>query len=106
MNRFTNAYGEAPPDPFQNTSAMPQIGQDNRLNPDGERALRFALDALSKAEPVDRRARGETLVELGDWYLIGGAQAKATDAYRSGWIVVGVSAVATLVSWIVGLRLG
>ena len=76
---------EAPPDPFQNTSAMPQIGQDNRLNPDGERALRFALDALSKAEPVDRRARGETLVELGDWYLIGGAQAKATDAYRSGW---------------------
>ena len=27
------------------------------------------------------------------------------DAYRSGWIVVGVSAVATLLSWIVGLRL-
>ena len=27
------------------------------------------------------------------------------DAYRSGWIVVVVSAVATLVSWIVGLRL-
>ena len=27
------------------------------------------------------------------------------DAYRSGWIVVGVSAVATAVSWIAGLRL-
>ena len=27
------------------------------------------------------------------------------DAYRSGWIVVGVSLAATLVSWIVGLRL-
>jgi len=27
------------------------------------------------------------------------------DAYRSGWIVVGVSLVATLVSWVVGLRL-
>lgn len=27
------------------------------------------------------------------------------DAYRSGWIVVGVSAVATLLAWIVGLRL-
>ena len=25
------------------------------------------------------------------------------DAYRSGWLVVGVSAVATVVSWIVGL---
>ena len=27
------------------------------------------------------------------------------DAYRSGWIVVAVSAVATALSWIVGLRL-
>jgi succinate dehydrogenase / fumarate reductase cytochrome b subunit len=27
------------------------------------------------------------------------------DAYRSGWIVVGVSLAATLLSWIVGLRL-
>jgi succinate dehydrogenase / fumarate reductase, cytochrome b subunit len=27
------------------------------------------------------------------------------DAYRSGWIVVGVSLAATLVSWIAGLRL-
>ena len=27
------------------------------------------------------------------------------DAYRSGWIVVGVSLVATAASWIVGLRL-
>jgi succinate dehydrogenase / fumarate reductase cytochrome b subunit len=27
------------------------------------------------------------------------------DAYRSGWIVVAVSAAATIVSWIVGLRL-
>ena len=27
------------------------------------------------------------------------------DAYRSGWIVVAVSAAATLVAWIVGLRL-
>ena len=27
------------------------------------------------------------------------------DAYRSGWIVVGVSLIATVLSWIVGLRL-
>jgi succinate dehydrogenase / fumarate reductase cytochrome b subunit len=27
------------------------------------------------------------------------------DAYRSGWIVVGVALVATAVSWVVGLRL-
>ncbi|MCU0757763.1 MAG: tetratricopeptide repeat protein [Steroidobacteraceae bacterium] len=79
---------EAPLDPFQQNAAMPQLtqmGQENRLNPDGERALRLALEALSKTDPVDRRARGETLVELGDWYLIGGAVAKANQAYRDGW---------------------
>jgi succinate dehydrogenase / fumarate reductase, cytochrome b subunit len=27
------------------------------------------------------------------------------DAYRSGWIVVGLSLIATAVSWVVGLRL-
>jgi succinate dehydrogenase / fumarate reductase cytochrome b subunit len=27
------------------------------------------------------------------------------DAYRSGWIVVAVALIATLVSWVVGLRL-
>ena len=27
------------------------------------------------------------------------------DAYRSGWIVVAIAAVATVVSWVVGLRL-
>ncbi len=65
---------------------MPQLGQnENRMNPDGERALRMALEALAKAAPIDRRARGETLVELGDWYLIGGATAKASEAYREGW---------------------
>jgi succinate dehydrogenase / fumarate reductase cytochrome b subunit len=26
------------------------------------------------------------------------------DAYRSGWLVVGISAIATVVSWIAGLR--
>ncbi len=77
---------EQPPDPFATNSAMPQVGQtENRLNPDGERALRFALEALEKADPPDLRARGETLVELGDWYLIGGAPAKANEAYRAGW---------------------
>lgn len=91
---------EQPPDPFQVNTPQPQIGQqEGRLNPDGERALRFALEALAKAEPVDRRARGETLVELGDWYLIGGATAKASEAYREGWkelVAAGNDAVALL----------
>jgi tetratricopeptide (TPR) repeat protein len=88
------------PDPFQMNTPQAQLGQqEGRLNPDGERALRYALEALAKAEPVDRRARGETLVELGDWYLIGGATAKASEAYRDGWkelVAAGNDAVALL----------
>jgi tetratricopeptide (TPR) repeat protein len=83
---------EQAPDPFATSSAMPQIGQnENRLNPDGERALRYALEALAKADTPDPRARGETLVELGDWYLIGGAPAKASEAYREGWQQLGAA---------------
>jgi tetratricopeptide (TPR) repeat protein len=58
---------------------------EGRLNPDGERALKLALEALSRAQPPDLQARAGTLVELGDWYLIGGALARAHDAYRQGW---------------------
>lgn len=56
-----------------------------RLNPDGERALRLALDALRQADPPDRAGIGGTLVELGDWYLIGNSTARAIEAYREGW---------------------
>jgi len=58
---------------------------EGRLNPDGERALKLALEALARAQPPDLQARAGTLVELGDWYLIGGALARAHDAYRQGW---------------------
>ncbi|MFO1425991.1 MAG: tetratricopeptide repeat protein [Steroidobacteraceae bacterium] len=72
-------------DPFQ-AGPTPQITNEvGRLNPDGERALRLALDVLTKASPVDRLERGQTLVELADWHLIGGANAKAADAYAAAW---------------------
>lgn len=58
---------------------------EGRLNPDGERALKLALEALSRSQPPDLQTRAGTLVELGDWYLIGGALARAHDAYRQGW---------------------
>jgi Gram-negative bacterial TonB protein C-terminal len=60
-------------------------GPEGRLNPDGERALRIALESLARANPPDRRARSATLVELGDWYLIGGNTARAVEAYKEGW---------------------
>jgi tetratricopeptide (TPR) repeat protein len=56
-----------------------------RLNPDGERALRLALTALEKAEPVDHAEHGRTLVEFGDWYMSGGATTRALETYREAW---------------------
>ena len=67
------------------TPTISPAGPEGRLNPDGERALRIALDSLARTNPLDRRARAATLVELGDWYLIGGNTARAVDAYKEGW---------------------
>ncbi len=76
---------EAGTDPFAPAASAPSIGDQSRLNPDGERALRIALEALGTAAAPDRRQTGDTLIELGDWYLISGATAKALVAYRDGW---------------------
>jgi tetratricopeptide (TPR) repeat protein len=72
---------------------------EGRLNPDGERALKLALEALARAQPPDLQARAGTLVELGDWYLIGGAIARAHETYRQGWSesqAAGATALAVL----------
>jgi TonB family protein len=76
---FTNNQNNAPvmPSDMQN-------GQQ-RLNADGERALRLALTALEAQKPLDREKRGETLVELGDWYLSSGDTNKALDTYKDAW---------------------
>lgn len=59
-----------------------------RLNPDGERALRLALQAIEKNEKdnaVDYKRRADTLLELGDWYMSAGGAARAIDTYREAW---------------------
>ncbi len=60
------------------------VSNTDRLNPDGERALRIAIETLA-SEPVDRLERGDTLVELGDWYLTGSESRLAADAYAAAW---------------------
>jgi tetratricopeptide (TPR) repeat protein len=75
-------------DPFAmgpGTMFAPPPQEQGRLNPEGERALRFALEVLSRQQPTDHRARGETLVELADWYLVAGTLPKALPAYAEGW---------------------
>jgi tetratricopeptide (TPR) repeat protein len=73
-------------DPFAPGSDFaPSSMNTQRLNPDGERALLLALQAIDKAQPVDHLRRGVTLVELGDWYMSGGVGTKALQTYRDAW---------------------
>lgn len=85
---FVNGSEEpsATPDPFgqQDVAPLPLEG-GQRLNPDGERALRLALNAIDKSNPVDHKKRGETLIELGDWYASAGAFTKGVEVYREAW---------------------
>jgi len=69
-----------------NTPTMPSdMNGGQRLNADGERALKMALGAIDAQTPVDRERRGETLVELGDWYLSSGDTNKALETYKDAW---------------------
>ena len=83
---FVNGAEDTPsvPDPF-GSNDMPVVAEGQRLNPDGERALRLALAAIDKSAPVDHKKRGETLVELGDWFFSAGALAKGVETYRDAW---------------------
>jgi tetratricopeptide (TPR) repeat protein len=64
-------------------TGAPLDGQ--RLNPDGERALRLAIQAIDRAKPVDHHKRGETLIELGDWYMSAGGLGRGVETYREAW---------------------
>jgi tetratricopeptide (TPR) repeat protein len=72
-------------DPFSNDNLTVESGGGNRPHPDGERALQMALEAAEKSKPDDHLLRGEILVDLGDWYLSGGALGKGIDALRRAW---------------------
>ena len=63
----------------------PALANSQRLNPDGERAILLALQAIDKAQPVDHMRRGVALVELGDWYVSGGVLTGGRQAYREAW---------------------
>ena len=85
---FVNGAEEVstPQDVFANPdlSGTPVDGVQ-RLNPDGERALRLALQAIEKNQPLDHRKRGETLVELGDLYMSAGGVPRGLDTYHEAW---------------------
>jgi TonB family protein len=60
-------------------------GEEQKLNPDGERAIFLALKAINKAQPVDHTRRGTALMELGDWYFTAGDQVTGLKTYGEAW---------------------
>jgi len=88
---FLNGPEDDTRDAFSNSAnngpVMPadMQGGGQRLNADGERALKLALTALDSQTPVNRAKRGETLVELGDWYLSAGDTTRALSTYKDAW---------------------
>ena len=81
---LNGAEEEGDSEPFGNAS-LADSSNVLRLNPDGERALRMALETLESSQPVDHQRRGETYVELGDWFTSGGAFTKGVENYREAW---------------------
>ena len=57
----------------------------NRLNPEGERALKYALELLGNGQPINHRVRADTYVQLGDWYLMTGSASRAAAEYKRAW---------------------
>jgi tetratricopeptide (TPR) repeat protein len=55
------------------------------LSAEGERALRIAIQRLAAAIPAQPQRLGEVQTDLGDWYLTGGAVARALPVYREAW---------------------
>jgi len=86
VNGSDPAQRQEPADPFAVAPDLdPEVTNSQRLNPDGERAILLALKAINKVQPVPHMQRGAANVELGDWYLSGGALAEAMQAYRHAW---------------------
>jgi tetratricopeptide (TPR) repeat protein len=58
------------------------------LNEAGEDALKLALDVLN-AHPQEAVAmRGDTLVDLGDWYTVAGRGRDALREYQAAWVAL------------------
>lgn len=83
---FVNGVEEPGQDTFATSGELASMPIDgSRLNPDGERALRLALQAIDKTKPVDNRKRAEAFIELGDWFISAGALGRGVETYREAW---------------------
>ncbi len=80
-----NSEGSQGTDAFGNAIQAFESSQTGQLQRRGEQALRFAVAIVEKNTPVDQRLRGETVAELGDWFMVGGSTSRAMEFYRDAW---------------------
>lgn len=85
-------------DPLDASSMLPDAGASGRMSAEGERALLLALQVLERSQPPDRRLHGETLVDLGDWYLTGAAATRAIQIYEKAWADLSAGGDTTLLA--------
>jgi TonB family protein len=79
---FVNSEAEKPDSSSDIYAPAQPVENNQKLNPDGERAILMALKAIGPADPL---RRGSALVELGDWYLSGGLPNRGLAAYKRAW---------------------
>jgi tetratricopeptide (TPR) repeat protein len=83
--------GEYTPVLSGNVGGAPNPSEPNRvtrLDPDGEEALKLALTVLAD-HPDQAELRGDTLLDLGDWYQLAGDTRDAVRTYREAWAALG-----------------
>ncbi len=97
MYRMEYLYGSAPvgdPDGAPNAQVGSPVYSgptpsstpvSTALNDAGEDALELALEVLDKHPEEAVALRGETLVDLGDWYMIAGRTRDAMREYKEAW---------------------
>ncbi len=97
MYRMEYLYGAEPQDPGNSpnsshvsgsvygSASTPSVASSGGLNDAGEEALELALGVLDANPDVALAERGDTLVDLGDWYMVAGKTRDAMRTYKDAW---------------------
>jgi TonB family protein len=90
--RLAFLNGEAEQQSPPNDPSIPGSLSENALarmltapSSEGERALRIALQRLAAAPTPQPRLHGQVLMDLGDWQMMAGADARAILSYQDAW---------------------
>jgi len=85
-------WGPMPPPECKNPAALDASGrhliEPRKLNPEGEDALKRALEILESDPGASVQTWIETLLQMGDWYQIKKSPREALTYYQRAWQVI------------------